>query len=143
MPYGTSVLLTFVNASELERYLTEIYLQKNSVLYQVQFVNIAMSEEGSINILKTCMKSVKTLNKRERHKRQKTCVTQVSPVNSNFVEKINTFKRKILDGPYFTCKICNRCFYKRSAIDYKEEKYNIFVEGLYTDVTSFDGNHVI
>ena len=30
VPYGTSVLLKFVNASELERYLIEIYLQKNS-----------------------------------------------------------------------------------------------------------------
>ena len=29
--------------------------------------------------------------------------------------------------------------YKRSNIDYKEEKYNIFVEVLYTDIKSFDG----
>ena len=63
-----------------------------------------------------------------------TSVSQVSPVNSNLVEKINTFKKKILNGPYFICIVCNRCLYKRSAIDYKEEKYNIFVEGLYTDV---------
>ena len=53
MPYGTSILLKFANASELERYLIEIYLQNNSAFYQVQFGNIQMSEEASINILKT------------------------------------------------------------------------------------------
>ena len=31
VPYGTSVLLKFANASELERYLIETYLQKDSV----------------------------------------------------------------------------------------------------------------
>ena len=105
----------------------------------MQFVNIAISEEVSLNILETYMKSVKSLNKRERHKCQKTCVSQVIPLNSNFVENINTFNKKILDGSYFICTVCNRCLYKRSVIDYKEEKYNIFVEGLYTDVKSFDG----
>ena len=33
VPHDTSVLLKCVNASELERYLIEICLQKNSVLY--------------------------------------------------------------------------------------------------------------
>ena len=59
-------------------------------------------------------------------------------MNSNFVEKINTFKKKILDGPYSICIVCNCCLYLRSVIDFKEEKYNIFVEVLYTDVKSFD-----
>ena len=66
---GTSVLLKFANASELERYLIEIYLQKSSAFYQEQFVNIKKSEEVSLKILKTYMKSVKNLYKRERHKR--------------------------------------------------------------------------
>ena len=44
VPYGTSVLLKFANASELERYLIEIYLQKNSVFHLVQFLDIAVSE---------------------------------------------------------------------------------------------------
>ena len=44
-----------------------------------------------------------------------------------------------MDGPCFICIVCNRCLYKRSNIDYKEEKYNIFVEVLYTDIKSFDG----
>ena len=101
-------------------HLIEIYLQKNSVFYQVQFVNIAISEEVSLNILETYMKSIKSLNKRERHKCQKTCVSQVIPLNSNFVENINTFNKKILDGPYFICIVCNRCLHKRTVIDYKE-----------------------
>ena len=99
----------------------------------MQFVNIAISEEVSLNILKTYM------NKREQHKRHKTCTSQVIPLNSNFVEKKKTFKKKIFDGPYFICIVCSRCLYKRSVIDYKEEKFNIFVEGLYIDVKSFDG----
>ena len=62
-------------------------------------------------------------------------------MNDTFVEKINTFKRKISDGPYFTCIVCNSCLYKRkrSGIDFKGKKYIIFVERLYTDVKSFDG----
>ena len=44
-----------------------------------------------------------------------------------------------MDGSCFICIVCNRCLYKRSNIDYKEEKYNIFVEVLYTDIKSFDG----
>ena len=75
VPYGTSILLKFENASELERYLIEIYLQKNSVFYQVQFGNIQISEEASINILKTYTKSFKSSNKIERHKHQKNCVS--------------------------------------------------------------------
>ena len=65
---------------------------------------------------------------------KKTCVSPFRPVNPNFFEKINTFKKKILDGPYFICIVCNCCLYKRSVIDYKEEKYNKFVKGLYSDV---------
>ena len=44
-----------------------------------------------------------------------------------------------MNGPCFICIVCNRCLYKRSNIDYKEEKYNIFVEVLYTNIKSFDG----
>ena len=33
----------------------------------------------------------------------------------------------MLDGPHSTCTVCNRWLYKRSAIDYKEENYNIFL----------------
>ena len=59
-------------------------------------------------------------------------------MNSDFVEKINTFKKKILDGPNSICIVCNCCLYIRSVIDFKEKKCNIFVEVLYTDVKSFD-----
>ena len=40
VPYGTSVSVKFANASELDRYLIEMYLQKNSVFYQVQFATL-------------------------------------------------------------------------------------------------------
>ena len=58
---------------------------------------------------------------------KKTCVSQVRSVNFNVVKKINTFKRKILDGADFICIVCNRRLYKRSVVDYKEGKCNIFV----------------
>ena len=44
-----------------------------------------------------------------------------------------------MDVPYVICIVCDRCLYKISVIDYKEEKYNIFVESLYTVVKLFDG----
>ena len=130
MKKGSSAIWHFANASEFESYLTEIHLQNNSVFYQAQFVNTAISKEVSVHIIKTCMKFAKTLNNRERHQRQKTCVSQVRPMNTNFAEKISTFKKKILDGSCFICIDYNRWLYERSAIDHKEEKYNIFVEGL-------------
>ena len=54
------------------------------------------------------MKFAKKLNNRERHKRQKTCVSQVRSMNTNFAEKINTFKKKILDRSCFICIDYNR-----------------------------------
>ena len=78
-------------------------LQGGNLLFTTKFPEIP-----GTNILKTYMKSVNSLNKTQRYKRQKTCFSQVRPVNSNFVEKINTSKRKMLDGPHSNCIVCNR-----------------------------------
>ena len=64
---------------------------------------------------------------------KKTCVSPFRPVNPNLFWK-DKLNKKILDDPYFICIVCNCCLYKRSVIDYKEEKYNKFVKGLYSDV---------
>ena len=36
---------------------------------------------------------------------------------------INQFKRKIREGPYFICTVCNRILYKKSVITCINEKY--------------------
>ena len=87
MPYGTSALLRFANVGPFERYLIGIYLQKDSVFYQVQFANIVISEEASINILKTDMKSFKRLRKRKKHIRQKNLCSPSQTWKD--IEKIN------------------------------------------------------
>ena len=93
VPYGTSALLRFANVGPFERYLIGIYLQKNSVFYQVQFANIVISEEASINILKTDMKSFKRLRKRKKHIRQKNLCSPSQTCKFYFcwkdIEKIN------------------------------------------------------
>ena len=36
---------------------------------------------------------------------------------------INQFKRKIREGPYFICTVCNRILYKKSVITFINKKY--------------------
>ena len=56
------------------------------------------------------------------------------------LNRVSKFKNLIQEGPYFICVCCNRSFYKRSVIFFKDDKYCIntddFIQVL---VKSYDG----
>jgi len=58
-------------------------------------------------------------------------------------QRVERFKEKKQEGPYYICVSCNRCLYKRSVVVFKEENYDINFEALITPVTSFDGNFYV
>ena len=46
-----------------------------------------------------------------------------------------------MEGPYYTCSVCNRLLYRKSVIQLKEAKYN--TRFLFTNKKSFDNNEYI
>ena len=54
---------------------------------------------------------------------------------------INQFKRKIREGPYFICTVCNRLLYKKSVITFINKKYPC--QKYFNIQQSFDQKHYI
>ena len=54
---------------------------------------------------------------------------------------INQFKRKIREGPYFICTVCNRILYKKSVITCINKKYPC--QTYFNIQQSFDGKQYI
>ena len=48
---------------------------------------------------------------------------------------VTTFKRKIQEGPYYICTVCNRLLYRKTVITLQESKYDI--QHLFTEKKSF------
>ena len=76
------------------------------------------------------------LNNQRRHKR-KICQQQMPHVQS-VGAKIIWFKKSTIDGPFYICVVCNRCLYKRSIIQFHEDKFEHLRSDMYTGVVSFD-----
>ena len=63
-------------------------------------------------------------------------------VKARWVELcINQIKRKIREGPYFICTVCNRILYKKSVITCINEKYPC--QTYFNIQQSFDGKQCI
>ena len=54
---------------------------------------------------------------------------------------INQFKRKIREGPYYICTVCNRILYKKSVMTCINEKYPC--QTYFNIQQSFDGKQCI
>ena len=54
---------------------------------------------------------------------------------------INQFKKKIREGPYFICTVCNRILYKKSLITFVNKKYPF--QKYFNIQQSFDRKHYI
>lgn len=54
---------------------------------------------------------------------------------------INQFKRKIREGPYYICTVCNRILYKKSVTTYINKKYPC--QTYFSIQQSFDGKQYI
>ena len=76
------------------------------------------------------------LNNQRRQKR-KVCQQQMLNVQS-VSAKITRFKKLIIDGSFYICIVCNRCLYKRSVIQFHEDRFEHLISDMYTSVVSFD-----
>ena len=59
----------------------------------------------------------------------------------NLDHKISVFQRKIREGPYYICSVCNRMLYRKTIIHLKKQKYNN--QQIFTDIKSFDNKQYI
>ena len=69
----------------------------------------------------------------ENRSTKKTCIA----------ERLEKFNESVKQGPYYVCVSCNRCHYMRSIVQFKEERYNLQEDDVFTDVLSFDGKKYI
>jgi len=57
---------------------------------------------------------------------------------------ISVFHKKIKQGPYYICSVCNRLLYKQSVIHLKKHKYiNCDIDNVFTNKRSFDDKEYI
>ena len=63
----------------------------------------------------------------------------VTRLTSNYKQRILKYTKQIQEGPYYVCVLSNRCHYVRSAILFKQEKYDIDIDQFYYEVSSVDG----
>ena len=52
--------------------------------------------------------------------------------------KITRFKKLIIDEPFYTCIVCNRCLYKKFVSQFREDQFEHLISDMYTSVVSFD-----
>ena len=65
--------------------------------------------------------------------------------NSEEINKVQTFKSHILNGPLYICVVCNRCLYKQLVQLFDENKYDCIAHENVFDsrIESFDGKEYI
>ena len=56
--------------------------------------------------------------------------------------KISVFQKRIKEGPYYICSVCNRLLYRKTVINLNKQIYNT-QQNLFTDIKSFDDKHYI
>ena len=94
--------------------------------YEVQFLNCdcELSKKDRRNLLRrhTSVKQKGEVLKRQR--RWYTCrISKEQQCTGNLlVECIEKFNRDIMEGPYYICVVCNRLLYRKTVIEFKNEK---------------------
>ena len=53
------------------------------------------------------------------------------------------FHKKIKEGPYYICSVCNRLLYRKSVVLLQKNRYIHANESLFTNIKSFDGKEYI
>lgn len=54
---------------------------------------------------------------------------------------IDSFNKKIREGPYFICTVCSRCLYRRTVVECKKQKYS--TSNVFTNKKSFNNKEYI
>jgi len=99
------------------------------------------TERGKAMAKKSTAKYKKTEQGRANAKKKATAKYKNA---SNFPKTINEFKKRIKDGPFYICVICNRSLYKRSLKIFCQTDYiGISEQHFRFKVKSFDGKEFI
>ena len=147
---GKSVLLKFSNLEDIENYIQLVYMQQRSQshkYFQIQCVKINLSIENRIMVLSTFQRKCRNRQRMNQRKvvRERSLNFKSSASNSierhgdpekkspkklrkctNDSSRAEIFKKKIQDGPYHICVVCNRCLHRRSVIQFDEHRYVIY-----------------
>ena len=137
--------------------------------FQIQFINVSTKNDNSPHLLTNVQRSKRSKRRQQQRlknqppkikvqnessqisqtgKRKRNCDTvskscggkdRMDNVEGDFAEKALEFKYKTQDEPYYICRVCNRCLYKRSAIQFDEKKHEFNEPGLFNNITSFNG----
>ena len=72
---------------------------------------------------------------------QKEHITTETVTDNTLDTCITCFLKKIREGPFHICSVCNRVLYKRTVVALNKSKYGI--QDLFTGKTSFDNKEYI
>ena len=128
-----------------------IGLKHETLYFQIQFINLLCSSE-EIKVIKSSMALERHLSfqKKKYIINAEAKKSQAKPYAQNKSslakdEKLKTkevrvklFKKQILEGPYFICTICHRCFYSKSVRLFSMANYKDFKIDFVTKAT-YDG----
>ena len=101
----------------------------------------ARKRENYENILGTEEHEKIKAQKREGYCYLKTLQEEHEKVKAvTFDTHVKKFQKEIKKGPYFVCVVCNRCLYRKSVLNFVENKYEIVYGMFYFKyVNSYDG----
>lgn len=133
---GTSVLLKFSSLLQVEKYNCSTYLpltQGTPLQYEVQFTRILKIGSETSNTLKRKSFPAMTTPDSKRKKlyreqiKNSTKHEKVKEKN-RMQDRIEAFKCKISEGPFYICVCCERLHYRDSVVLYDANRYLIDVE---------------
>ena len=127
---------------QAERYGTMTPEKKKTLLenYGKKYASMTSDEKRALSIRNALSYKGMDSKKRDVYVRREIRRKQVRRSSEHSLRYyIEKFKSAIREGPYFICVICNRLLYRKTVLEFKQEKYHsicCFV----TDVKSFDKN---
>ena len=149
---GTAVLLKFHDLTRAAKYIFNSYFDKLSdtlIQYDIQFLKIDKSGIDELTITRVVNSLCKNSRKRDvlidttsmsallcDIKIKKCKVREANILQSSCVQ---AFQKKIYEGPFYYCVVCNRSLYRKFVTHYK----NQYDANVVTDVFSSDGKKYI
>ena len=166
-PDGTSTLFKFTTRKALEKHIVKNYIDVSdrNVQFEVQYVQINTTEKELINFRSTyhlfsarklkltelerdrcrkrkCTESEKDkCRQRNASKQYKKNAAERKQQSKEAGNRVMAFKNAAKEGPYFTCVVCNRTFYKKTVKVFEGQSYDPSFHqynGLFTNTLSYD-----
>lgn len=157
VPHGTGIILKFSSFFEVSNYIADIYNNnvRNMVQYEIQFVKVTPRENLTNSDRRSLLRNRKTLsetnysltskrkhnlrsnkNSLESKKYKRNSLNQKNINTRSKHDCVQTFLKKIYDGPVYICVMCNRLMYRKSVKVYYS---TIFGDSISQDTLSYDG----